>query len=469
MLLFAFSLEAEVEKYGAYLGIASFFGLAVLSLLYFSQARELKRLREWAGRAPERARELEQRVVAQATATVARRPAAPAAPGAKMAPPRRLAEMPAPPPATAGAVAAAAAEESDGGATQVADPAADPETNGSVPPAPGAAVPEPAAAPPGNGAKPAEGEEAEAAEPQEPVADPNETHEFDAEEAAAATGAGEDAEARDETAEPDEESGEHEAPAAPATAAGAAGAAAAATGATAGAAAGTAVPTGAAAGASAAGPETDPSVPRLTPAQRVGAAPRPEPLPLRQSQPSATPAGRRPTAKPAARRPAPEREGEGRSAGTIALLVGLAVLLLGGAAFGASQLFGGDDNSPQPNQAAPPPTQTATTDGGEANATTPASETKVAVLNGTTFNGLAGNLADRITQEGGYQRGITETNVRDQTLQESTVFYTDGFRRQARDVAKLLAIPTVQPIDEETAALAQDANVVVLAGADQAP
>ena len=49
-----------------------FFGLAVLSLLYFAQARELKRLREWAGRAPERAQELEQRVVAQADA--ARRP-----------------------------------------------------------------------------------------------------------------------------------------------------------------------------------------------------------------------------------------------------------------------------------------------------------------------------------------------------------------------------------------------------------
>src|SRR5215218_3124442 len=99
MVLFAFSVQDQVEKYGAYVGIAAFFGLAMLSLLYFSQARELKRLREWAGRAPERARELEQRVVAQATATVARRP--PAMPGAPAKPgiasPRRLAEMPAPP------------------------------------------------------------------------------------------------------------------------------------------------------------------------------------------------------------------------------------------------------------------------------------------------------------------------------------------------------------------------------------
>src|SRR6185369_7993130 len=109
MLVFAFSFEAEVEKYGAYLGIASFFGLAVLSLLYFSQARELKRLREWAGRAPERARELEERVVAEAeAAAAAARPGAQAQAG--IAPSRRLAEMPAAP---AGAEAAAGAQATE--------------------------------------------------------------------------------------------------------------------------------------------------------------------------------------------------------------------------------------------------------------------------------------------------------------------------------------------------------------------
>jgi hypothetical protein len=44
-----------VERVGAYLGMAAFVGLAVLALLYFSQARDVRRLREWAGRAPERA------------------------------------------------------------------------------------------------------------------------------------------------------------------------------------------------------------------------------------------------------------------------------------------------------------------------------------------------------------------------------------------------------------------------------
>jgi hypothetical protein len=43
-----------VERVGAYVGMAAFLGLAVLALLYFSQARDVRRLRDWAGRAPER-------------------------------------------------------------------------------------------------------------------------------------------------------------------------------------------------------------------------------------------------------------------------------------------------------------------------------------------------------------------------------------------------------------------------------
>src|SRR3954469_12087081 len=73
MVLLTFSLQDQVEKYGAYVGIAAFFGLAVLTLLYFAQAREVKRLREWAGRAPERAAELELAVAEHAEEV--RRPA----------------------------------------------------------------------------------------------------------------------------------------------------------------------------------------------------------------------------------------------------------------------------------------------------------------------------------------------------------------------------------------------------------
>ena len=83
-LLAAFSLQDKIEQYGAYAGIAAVFGLGVLSLLYFAQAREVKRLREWAGRAPERAAEIEARVDGRRPARVA-----PAPRGARRGPPRR--------------------------------------------------------------------------------------------------------------------------------------------------------------------------------------------------------------------------------------------------------------------------------------------------------------------------------------------------------------------------------------------
>jgi LytR cell envelope-related transcriptional attenuator len=43
-----------IQQIGAYAGFAAVVGLAVLSALYFSQARDLRRLREWAARSPER-------------------------------------------------------------------------------------------------------------------------------------------------------------------------------------------------------------------------------------------------------------------------------------------------------------------------------------------------------------------------------------------------------------------------------
>src|SRR3954447_24372213 len=72
--ILALSVSDKIEQYGAYAGFASVLGLAVLSLLYFAQAREVKRLREWAGRAPEREAELQQRVQADAARRVVPQP-----------------------------------------------------------------------------------------------------------------------------------------------------------------------------------------------------------------------------------------------------------------------------------------------------------------------------------------------------------------------------------------------------------
>jgi hypothetical protein len=57
-----------VDRFGPILGIAAFVGLAVLAFLLFQEAREVRRLREWAGRAPERAAEAAEAQLATAEA-----------------------------------------------------------------------------------------------------------------------------------------------------------------------------------------------------------------------------------------------------------------------------------------------------------------------------------------------------------------------------------------------------------------
>jgi len=76
MVIAASALDV-VEQIGSYAGYASIVGLGIMALLYFTQAREVKRLREWAGRAPERAAELEERVQADAQKRVVAQPIAP--------------------------------------------------------------------------------------------------------------------------------------------------------------------------------------------------------------------------------------------------------------------------------------------------------------------------------------------------------------------------------------------------------
>ena len=80
-----------VERVGSYVGMAAFLGLAILALLYFSQARDVRRLRDWAGRAPERAVEQGDRAteVAPATPAAAAQHSLPATPFSQAAEPRK--------------------------------------------------------------------------------------------------------------------------------------------------------------------------------------------------------------------------------------------------------------------------------------------------------------------------------------------------------------------------------------------
>src|SRR3954447_8977091 len=101
--LLALSISTKFTEVGAIAAFAALLGIAVLSLLVFSQAREIRRLREWAGRAPERAAEVEQRVSAEAAARLQQ----PAAPAQAVRPVPRAAPINARP-ATAGPTTAAA-------------------------------------------------------------------------------------------------------------------------------------------------------------------------------------------------------------------------------------------------------------------------------------------------------------------------------------------------------------------------
>jgi hypothetical protein len=80
-----------IESIGPVLGIVAFVGLATLAFLLFQQARDLRRLREWAGRAPERAQEAAEAVQAAGEASRGEGEAAEADLGqAEAAPPGRL-------------------------------------------------------------------------------------------------------------------------------------------------------------------------------------------------------------------------------------------------------------------------------------------------------------------------------------------------------------------------------------------
>jgi hypothetical protein len=165
-VLAAFSLQDRIEQYGAYAGVAAVFGLGILSLLYFAQAREVKRLREWAGRAPERAAELEARVTADAQ----RRVTPPVAPAPRpTAPVTPAAQQSSAPPAPGIAAPATAAAAAGAPATTIAKPDKTAPQNGT---GSGAAVPAPGTEGKPEEAKPQDGE---AKKPEEAAATPAES------------------------------------------------------------------------------------------------------------------------------------------------------------------------------------------------------------------------------------------------------------------------------------------------------
>jgi hypothetical protein len=151
----------------------------------------------------------------------------------------------------------------------------------------------------------------------------------------------------------------------------------------------------------------------------------------------------------------------------VLLAAGSFVLVLAIAAAVLTQV-GGDDGDP-----APPPNTVDTPAagaGGGSTAGDPASraersQTNVAVLNGTTVNGLARSVANRLDEEG-YTVG-TVTDASNQAQPNTRVEFGEGHRTAAREVARGIDVPAdqVQPLDPVDGATAgPNAEVVVVVG-----
>jgi hypothetical protein len=134
--------------------------------------------------------------------------------------------------------------------------------------------------------------------------------------------------------------------------------------------------------------------------------------------------------------------------------------------------LGGDD---EPQRAGDQPPQTGNTvtdtqpapdEAGE-EPTAARKDVKVAVFNATTVNGLARRVADDI-EAGGFTRDQV-SNAPPPERSATIVFYAEGARAQARDVAEVIEVggDAVQPMDQSTRVLDDDARVIVIVGADQ--
>ena len=469
-----------IQQIGSYAGLAAVVGLAILSALYFSQARDVKRLREWAGRAPDRAPVPYQpppRVVAQPVqqprppvppptppppATPAGQPppgAQPASPGAQPAP-AQAAAAGATPAVARGPVAAtpAAARAAEDAGTESAQKTAPPPP---PPPRRPAQVLPPRAAPPGLGGhfareaqiakaredaervepevpgdeeEPPEAEDGAAGEPENGRAPepPEETGEYDVEDA--------DEDRDEEEADYDMESDPDLA----------------------------ALPD----------PEEFHEGHDLVPEPDTGEQraftppPPPPPPPVTATRPPLPP---RPAPPPRAQgpilppyehsRPGGRGGWESRRISPVkaGLAVGGTVLVVVAAAFGVLQMTGDDDGASETAGKGEAPAQEETPKPKGRPAVNPRAVT-VSVLNGTTIGGLARKLGDRLEGQG-FQLGNV-TNNTDQQRAESVVLFAPGAEREAQDVGRRLKIDQREPIDPDSQTRAGDATVVVVAGAD---
>jgi hypothetical protein len=405
------SFSGKVQEYGAYAGIAAILGLAVLALLYFAQAREVKRLREWAGRAPERAAEQEQRVAADAQRRVVAQPVPRPAGAAATPAGQAAAQQPATTAQPATAAAATAAAAAAGQAPKPAVP--------SVPGRPSPATTPPSSAP-GNGSGEAAAVRAPGPQPPAAPATPG--------------------------AKPPAAAG----PAAPPAGA-------------------PAIPAKPAAAGAAPGAAPRPPQPPVRPAAplRVPSA--------QASLPPRTPAGttRARAAGPPPDRESEGRSASRTTlavlGGVVAVAI-VAVLLITQVFGGSSGPAKPNSVGRAPAKASGAGSGGAAKTTGHKVGVVTRGKVTVAVLNGTTVVGLARSASDKL-QRAGFKGGTVTNDTTNQARSATAVFYTPGNKAAALEVAKVIGSGRdgVLPIDQSTRVLAgNDAQVVVTVGSDQA-
>lgn len=93
------------------------------------------------------------------------------------------------------------------------------------------------------------------------------------------------------------------------------------------------------------------------------------------------------------------------------------------------------------------------------------SEVEVAVLNGTSVEGLAATIGDQVESKGFALGAITNTA---QSYEESVVMFERGHAPEAKRVANALGIRKVELMLAEVQSVAEGADVAVIAGEDSA-
>jgi hypothetical protein len=481
VLPLALSLSNSFTKVGAIAAFAALLGIAIISLLAFTQAREIKRLREWAGRAPERAVELEQRA---GVPVPMRSPGAgAAAPSGGAGSPVRVIPRKTPlvsaPVSTAVHATAATAVSANPPTAGAPSPSAPTGVAAGTVAAAGvaAAVPAPTQAP--SGAPSLGGQPAPMPDSALPAGDVQKVQPAVEQPAitapAPATAA---ARAADVAARPSLPPS----PSAPAPP-GAPAVPAVALDPPASAAQSSSVPSSSAPRDGVAPVRTPPpSAPRppapaapvpavaasaqRTPSRAVGASaagtPPRSPTPPRAT--TAAGASVSPGGVPAGGDGPKYFKAERSPVRATAMIVGgvIALALLVVVAF--SVLKGGGSSATATHGTPPVRSHSAAVQSTVAN---PA-ELAVTVLNGTETNGLAHHLASAL-QQSGYARAEASSTVPPGGAHASTVVeYTSGHRADGQSVARTLKVTDVQPIEGAISALAGSAAVVVVAGADQA-